>query len=94
MQEINAVKFEACNEFQNDYNSMTKIVNEAVIFPYLLSARSSKFGRKLQRSESGAIARELLSSKDFVLSKLHDDNPIESQMIEELHDNFVAMKLV
>lgn len=91
--DINNAKFRAFWTFQDDYRNNTGLQTEQGLFPYLALARSESSQRKLKRSESKSIQREVLASYDKIIGGLRDEDPLHDQVIGTLHDTFTAMRL-
>lgn len=92
--ELNNTKFRAFWDFQEDYRNNSSWQEEQGMFPYLQQARSADISqRRLSRSESRAIQREVLASSEAIVDGLLDENPLHAQVMESLHRNFTAMRL-
>ena len=107
--EINLLKFQACEDFQEDYRNRTNdsgsggcrgIVSEVLfldqgLFPYLDHATNdvSSGQKKLTRKISGRIQKEMRKSSDAVLDCMEHEIGLEGEWAEALQRNLTAMRL-
>jgi hypothetical protein len=85
--DINMLKFNAADSFQEYYCNNNGCQLEQGLFPYLQDE-----GR-LAPSMSRNVQRGMLASSDMFIDSLEDKDILQAQVIESLQDNFTSMKL-
>ena len=91
---INNMKYSAFKEFQEDYNrgSVHKY-KDAGLYGYLRTRSHDSTKIRLSRDVSRRIRRETIYSYDFISDCLQEEDGLQGDFVEYLHDNMVAMRL-
>jgi len=87
--EINQIKFRGVYGFQRDYH--LGIGSDTGLVHYLEAANYKS--KRLSRKTTACIQSEIVRSYDSLSNNLREEDGIESQMLDLLHDNLTAMRL-
>jgi len=87
--DINQIKFRGVYGFQRDYR--VGVGSDTGLVHYLEAANYQS--KRLSRKTTACVQSEIVRSYDALSNGLREEDKIESQVLDLLHDNLTAMRL-